>query len=325
MPVTSEPQSPTRVQTLEYPRAAPLNRRHFRLLLALTLLNTFLIVGGFVFAPLVQSTTGQFWQDFQRKRAQQSAQKQFLARYRQCAAFAQPPATVVYDEDPHRAAKLYAGGGYRRLDSHGGGYSYIVPRPWQIPVLTAPPAVAVQMSNLRAAPGTIFLHGLRTPSGKERLVEVHFDGMQQMRGYGNETQRNFTITPERTIEAGVFELNRIVVSELSHTQLRFNHDGHEGPIQIIWTKGDTWEQGKVEFMPKNMLRIFAGQPDVADPSHFTISYDIDGKPGVIDGRLNNDDTLTLQPRQGRVVNRNSSGTAIVWDFDPQPPGAASTK
>lgn len=33
------------------------------------------------------------------------------------------------------------------------------------------------------------------------------------------------------------------------------------------------------------LRVLAGQPDPRDPSHFTIRYDLNGQPGVIDGWL----------------------------------------
>ena len=318
MGTTSDREAPVQVELLEYPRASPLNRRHFRLLLALTLLNTFLIVGGFLFAPLIQSTTGKFWQDVQRKRAEQRAQKQFLSRYQQCADFAQPPTTVIYDEEPARAARLYSAGGYRQADRGGGSYTYIPPRPWQVPVAAAPPAVAAQMANLRGQSGTIFLHAMRTSSGKERLVEVYIDATQRMRGYGDDHQRKYTVATDRTIEAGVYELDRIVVMGLSRTQLRFARRAMEGPVEIVWNKEDSWEHGSVQFMPQEVLRVFAGQPDPVDRSHFTFVYDIDGKPGTIDGRLNDDDTLTLQPRQGRALDRNSSGTAVVWEFPGQP-------
>jgi hypothetical protein len=34
------------------------------------------------------------------------------------------------------------------------------------------------------------------------------------------------------------------------------------------------------------LRFFAGQPDPDDDSHFTIQYELNGRPGIIDGTLN---------------------------------------
>ena len=44
------------------------------------------------------------------------------------------------------------------------------------------------------------------------------------------------------------------------------------------------------------LRIYAGQPDLNDESHFTIPYEIDGKTDVIDGWLMPDDSVKLEPR-----------------------------
>jgi len=40
-------------------------------------------------------------------------------------------------------------------------------------------------------------------------------------------------------------------------------------------------------------RIYAGQPDPKDPSHFTICYVVDGQPCILDGRLDDNDAVTL--------------------------------
>jgi hypothetical protein len=42
--------------------------------------------------------------------------------------------------------------------------------------------------------------------------------------------------------------------------------------------------------------MFSGQPDPNDPSHFTIRYQMWGKEDVLDGRLGDDDQVTLTPR-----------------------------
>ena len=47
-------------------------------------------------------------------------------------------------------------------------------------------------------------------------------------------------------------------------------------------------------LPKT--RIFAGQPDPADASHFTIRYQLWGQEDIIDGKLQDDDRVTLIPR-----------------------------
>jgi hypothetical protein len=57
---------------------------------------------------------------------------------------------------------------------------------------------------------------------------------------------------------------------------------------------------------KNRMRLFAGQPDPADDSHFTIKYEIDHVPGTIDGWLQPDDTVKLQIRDGPAVSLSSS-------------------
>ena len=44
------------------------------------------------------------------------------------------------------------------------------------------------------------------------------------------------------------------------------------------------------------LRIYAGQPDATDASHFTIAYQAGEKKGIIDGWLKEDDTVELKLR-----------------------------
>jgi hypothetical protein len=40
-----------------------------------------------------------------------------------------------------------------------------------------------------------------------------------------------------------------------------------------------------DIAPSRPLRIFAGRPDPADPSHYTVEYEIQGKRGIVDGRI----------------------------------------
>jgi hypothetical protein len=46
------------------------------------------------------------------------------------------------------------------------------------------------------------------------------------------------------------------------------------------------------------LTFYAGQPDPADSSHFTIGYTSEGKTGTIDGWLLSDGTIKIQVRDG---------------------------
>jgi hypothetical protein len=42
---------------------------------------------------------------------------------------------------------------------------------------------------------------------------------------------------------------------------------------------------------RQTYRVYAGQTDPADPSRFTMRYDIDGLPGMLEGRLRPDGLL----------------------------------
>jgi hypothetical protein len=56
------------------------------------------------------------------------------------------------------------------------------------------------------------------------------------------------------------------------------------------------DSGDLLLPVQSSIRIFAGQPDPADQSHFTIRFEHDGKSNVIDGWLMPDDTIKLEPR-----------------------------
>jgi len=44
------------------------------------------------------------------------------------------------------------------------------------------------------------------------------------------------------------------------------------------------------------VRVYAGQPDRDDPSHFTIRYQMWGQEDVLDGWLQDNDGVRLVPR-----------------------------
>jgi hypothetical protein len=51
------------------------------------------------------------------------------------------------------------------------------------------------------------------------------------------------------------------------------------------------------------FRLYSGQPDDKDPSHFTIALSVHGQSGVIDGWLRPDDTVRLSVRGGVDILR----------------------
>ena len=59
------------------------------------------------------------------------------------------------------------------------------------------------------------------------------------------------------------------------------------------------------------FRLFAGQPDPADASRFTIDYEVAGGRGTIEGRLTPDDRVTA-----RIISGPLAGQAAQRRFDP---------
>ena len=85
------------------------------------------------------------------------------------------------------------------------------------------------------------------------------------------------------------------------TLLSIQSDRTEPQAAWIYTPGQGDAAGQVKLEQRDRLRIFARRPDPSDPSRFTVAYDIEGTPGVLKGRLKDDDTIELRPSTGRVV------------------------
>ena len=52
-----------------------------------------------------------------------------------------------------------------------------------------------------------------------------------------------------------------------------------------------------EWVGLTPLRIYAGQADAGDRSRFTIRYECWGQSDVVDGKLNDDNSVELKPRK----------------------------
>ena len=63
--------------------------------------------------------------------------------------------------------------------------------------------------------------------------------------------------------------------------------------------------------PQGALRVFAGQPDPADPSHFTIDYESDAGRHTMDGWLQPNDKVTFKIRRTAPAAPRPAGDAIV--------------
>jgi hypothetical protein len=84
--------------------------------------------------------------------------------------------------------------------------------------------------------------------------------------------------------------------------LAVDFDVHVIKPGTLWSRPSlchyqTWRTIFVRpFTDDHRTTIFAGQCDPINHSHFTIDYNYDGKAGTIDGWLQSDDTILLEPR-----------------------------
>jgi hypothetical protein len=318
---------------------AQVSRRQFRFLLILTLVNT-LMLGGFVAGPGLSKLVGGWWRDYQHWRAgreaarqRQAARDKFMADYRQLLAYSEPADKVLHEEDQERAAKLVAQRGYVP-ERPSGSFSYFTPKPWQFPAV-APQPIALQMlTGPRKSTGALlFLHGRKTPAGPERLVWVVLDASQTAQDYGIQAAttpggplwRYSRIETRRLLHGGVYSPTE-KENELTGAGQR-SLEVEQNPSNattVTWTQTTSWENGTIDIDPKQVMRFFAGQPDPNNPSHFTIAYEVDGRRELLDGLLHDDDSVTLEPRQGRIVYGDPSGRNRRWDPYAEPPATAPT-
>lgn len=127
-------------------------------------------------------------------------------------------------------------------------------------------------------PGPAFLHRRSRPDGQERLVAIDMSG--HLRGGA----LNFYV--------------RLIVPATWRRDTEVKREGQ--PYLSMGLYG------------ADRVRVFAGQPDPDNPSHFTIGYTLNGVPGTIDGWLLDDDTVSLRPREGWYVPDEDLGSGTQW-------------
>ena len=219
--------------------------------------------------------------------------------------------------------------------------------------------------NDPAEPALLFLHERATPGGQRLLVEVWLQPGYEfghhttttdagtyrayiVRKHRRLTVRTWTLPPppaapqqagERTVLLALPDLEQAglaqvkvddpdAVAAAGDTAADDGNAGasHDGAETAGAETAGAAPPVTIDYGHK--LRVFTGQPDPADLSHFTIAYQLDGKPGTIDGRVR-DDELVLRPSTGapapRDVVRNlrtaGSATDQVWDLTAAPPAS----
>jgi len=350
------------------------SRRGFRLLLALTLLNT-LMLAAFVVGPQIKPFAQEQWQQWQAARAAQKQLQADVAVRQACIDYAPPGGLVAYEEDPDEAAKLLAPGDgkYAPLSGVGGlprtearrrraNGERIVPFEFKPPALAVPPE-ALKAFDFRVSgggggqglfgspasddPALLFLHERTTPRGTKYLVAVRL-----YPGYdigwtesttdkvtGSTTDRVhsqiWTLVKNRRLVASAWDYPAPPASPQLASQWNLllalpdrNRTRAEVPVPVkpvdasagLIGEGDK-DDPPLRVDPGNRLRVYAGQADLADPSHFTIAYVLDGKAGTIDGWAK-DAGVVLRPREGAAVAPDpASATKFDENWDLTAPAA----
>jgi hypothetical protein len=163
-----------------------------------------------------------------------------------------PADQVVYERGPGAAALLATSHEYLALAS---------PSNQPAPVGREPACLTSYQQGVGTPSpggGVLFMHTLRVPSGADRLVIV---------------RSNFSHdTPPMFIHG--FDL------EVSLTELA---TWKSPPKDVTGAMAIDVMSSILQAPPR--MRIFAGQPDPADPTHFTIRYEFNGKRFIADGRV----------------------------------------
>jgi hypothetical protein len=132
----------------------------------------------------------------------------------------------------------------------------------------------------------LFLHGRRAKGGPERLVIVY--GKLDS-GRPDSTDRKWE--PDELAYQLRWEAVVMVPASWSKS--------FGGTEELAGLASNLWNIAVAK-----RVRLFNGQPDPADPSRFTIVYEVDAQRGTIEGRLDNDDNIKMKILDGPAKQFN---------------------
>jgi hypothetical protein len=203
-----------------------------------------------------------------------------LAFERQCLNYRVPADLVIYTDDPRQFPALLAatpqpaGGHYR--ESGNSEFVNFYPDVW------------MRHPLLKWDPGPAFLHGRTNPRGERRLVGVDLSPIDE----------EFWLYPRVVVPAGLTTDPRPAKTHAEYATLPADR---QRLLALALVKDSR----------KDAVRVFAGQPDPDDPTHFTIRLEVNGVPETVDGWLQDDETVLLKPRD-RATYLDSTRDATMW-------------
>jgi hypothetical protein len=248
---------------LDYAPASPKRRKWLR--------------RGIVLA-IILACTGAAW------RWGPAAWRQGRIRYWQheCIAYTAGPDVVAYEDDPVAAAKLLASKKdyvaetvyyFRHVNEAPDRITCAVLQPECIQHFETMTGLGPLFNGVdwnRSRLAVAFLHELSTPTGHRYLVSIRIDPRQ----------------------------SPYEVPSLSFTTTTIPLAPTNGPIR--GQSGGT-VLGQQASRDRRPIRVYMGQPDPDDRSHFTIRYQLGDLEGVLDGYLRDnqgvDKLVTIEPRK----------------------------
>ncbi len=217
-----------------------------------------------------------------------------LLAQRACLDYSADPTLVCYDDGPGRAQYLRPGGEYVGMRGYDSSQPTVatrvaaglMPKCWR---RYAP------MAGGSASGAMIYLGRRRSSGGDEFIVSVQYV-----------SPGSDTFTPA-FIEG--FNLETLAVTPGSLTRAP---KANQFPIAVDVLSGRP-------VLPPN-LRIFAGQPDPADDSKFTIDYEMWGQRDTLDGQVADDGRVALTPRRVPEPASEQRPTVVIPAAGIMPPG-----
>jgi len=201
-----------------------------------------------------------------------------------CMHFSRPADGVAFEEDLAAGAKLALGdAGYHKVenDFHNPGVSFYSYRYEPLHLVAASPGQSPDTWTSGAMMDQLlFLHERLSPSGHRRLVVVM--------AFSDDC---FTADVIKPVDWFASPPRWRYVPEAWIVNHSF--------VQLI--DFQTWagvRSGPLPRPPEEITRIFFGQPDPENASHFTIRYKVRDQEGLIDGWLCDNDAVYLRPRFG---------------------------
>ena len=249
------------------------------------------------------------WSDPVSQRfARWRAERSYRQVQQSCLTYTAPADRVVYEEDPAYATDLL------KLSP---SYAPIIGanalnRPIAAPMLQ-PPVMFTEplwtrysggVHPIAPAPlGAAFMGERTTRSGERRLVCV---GLAMQLRQPSSTGAPWSMN--RWLQAWSFKVGSLDgPDQLAPMGQMFidSRTPRARPGESDPLTGDP----RNPFNPPFPLRLYAGQPDPNDRSRFTIGYELQGRRGVIAGRLHDNGTIEFIPDIGW---RGVLGTTVTW-------------